>query len=571
MNKRITGFVLLAALIGIFYTVGFAADITSGVEIDNGIMHIYGEVDSKEQSEVLVRVVNDTGNAVQMEDIVYIEQKAVNDDGSFDFYFELPETDVAEGEFVPAKYRYAVGIEEDSLEFKSGVIEYYGVAYQKSVIQKLNAAKAEQIDKAIEEIKSVLQDSSDKLYIGADIYNTYIHSHTITDSLAAYFAKLPELSEDNVTELKEQLNEAAAVSMLRDIRDSSVELSELFEDSPVVAALGLADSSAMKTYDDFKNVCGAEILLTYASSEFKNASESKAAFEFAAVSCALKESLSASQVESVLTANEAILEIDVGKYDLTNEELMRLAGIDIDNLTDVKDRIKDIINSRNGNGGNSGSSGGGNPSVSNPGGNIIIPLPVDEEADIKQKKPFNDLEGYEWAEPSIEALFESGVIKGKGEKIFAPNDVITREEFLQMLVIGLDIKYDGEDKPIFADVDENQWYTQSIYYAYSAGIIKGISENEFGIGAAIKREDAAVMAYRALQKFNLIDDSIEYVSDFTDGDMISEYADQPVAAMQHIGVISGYETGEFRPYNSITRAEAAVIIKKLTELKADTM
>lgn len=140
-----------------------------------------------------------------------------------------------------------------------------------------------------------------------------------------------------------------------------------------------------------------------------------------------------------------------------------------------------------------------------------------------------------------------------------------------MLVIGLDIKYDGEDKPIFADVDENQWYTQSIYYAYSAGIIKGISENEFGIGAAIKREDAAVMAYRALQKFNLIDDSIEYVSDFTDGDMISEYADQPVAAMQHIGVISGYETGEFRPYNSITRAEAAVIIKKLTELKADTM
>ena len=289
------------------------------------------------------------------------------------------------------------------------------------------------------------------------------------------------------------------------------------------------------------------------------------------MSCALKESLSASQVESVLTANEAILEIDVGKYDLTNEELMRLAGIDIDNLTDVKDRIKDIINSRNGNGGNSGSSGGGNPSVSNPGGNIIIPLPVDEEADIKQKKPFNDLEGYEWAEPSIEALFESGVIKGKGEKIFAPNDVITREEFLQMLVIGLDIKYDGEDKPIFADVDENQWYTQSIYYAYSAGIIKGISENEFGIGAAIKREDAAVMAYRALQKFNLIDDSIEYVSDFTDGDMISEYADQPVAAMQHIGVISGYETGEFRPYNSITRAEAAVIIKKLTELKADTM
>lgn len=101
--------------------------------------------------------------------------------------------------------------------------------------------------------------------------------------------------------------------------------------------------------------------------------------------------------------------------------------------------------------------------------------------------------------------------------------------------------------------------------AYANGIVTGISENRFGIGISIKREDAAVMAYRALQNLNLIDDSIRYTSDFNDAQDISEYTYQAVSAMLQLGVISGYDDGNFLPQNSITRAESAVIIKRLID------
>ena len=42
--------------------------------------------------------------------------------------------------------------------------------------------------------------------------------------------------------------------------------------------------------------------------------------------------------------------------------------------------------------------------------------------------------------------------------------------------------------------------------------------------------------------------------------MISDYAKDAVYAMYSENIISGYETGEFRPKNFATRAEAAVML-----------
>ena len=67
------------------------------------------------------------------------------------------------------------------------------------------------------------------------------------------------------------------------------------------------------------------------------------------------------------------------------------------------------------------------------------------------------------------------------------------------------------------------WYYSYVAAANKLGIVNGISEQEFGIGAPITRQDLCVIAHRIMQIKNIraeLDDSIE----FEDADEISEYA-----------------------------------------------
>ena len=49
---------------------------------------------------------------------------------------------------------------------------------------------------------------------------------------------------------------------------------------------------------------------------------------------------------------------------------------------------------------------------------------------------------------------------------------------------------------------------------------------------------------------------------FADAQDISAYAQEAIAGMTKAGIINGYEDNTFRPKNTATRAEAAVIIGK---------
>lgn len=217
---------------------------------------------------------------------------------------------------------------------------------------------------------------------------------------------------------------------------------------------------------------------------------------------------------------------------------------------------------------NSGSSGGG--SVSGGRGGAVSPpanTPSEDnkpsnDAEPAQNEPFSDISGVQWAKSSILKLYEKGIVKGKGDGIFAPDDAVSREEFTAMLVRAAGLKAEAAEVS-FSDVAAGAWYIESIAAAFENGIILGISENEFGIGMSVTRQDCAAICARLLEKSGTACGEIK--ESFSDDADISDYAKDGVYMLKELGILSGTGDNNFEPKGVCTRAQAAKIIDLVSE------
>lgn len=180
---------------------------------------------------------------------------------------------------------------------------------------------------------------------------------------------------------------------------------------------------------------------------------------------------------------------------------------------------------------------------------------------------FTDVNG--WGAPYIEALYNRGVISGKSDDLFAPEDNITREEFVKLVVETADISTENE-RVDFADVVSGQWYEKFIAAAYNNGIVNGVGDGRFGIGECITRQDMAKILYGVLSREGLLAqyENGDAIS-FADENEIAPYAKEAVDALVRAKVIAGDDAGRFNPKQSATRQEAAKLIYMMLALYVD--
>lgn len=215
----------------------------------------------------------------------------------------------------------------------------------------------------------------------------------------------------------------------------------------------------------------------------------------------------------------------------------------------------------------SGSSSSGSGSGSGSGGNTKYPTSDELEDDKDDNKNddknnneeeeqelFGDIGNYGWAKEAIEGLYYAGIVNGMEENVFNPAGEVTREQFCKMVVQMFGI-FENETGDKFVDVKSDAWYAPYIYSAVRAGYIQGQSDEYFGVGESIMRQDMVTVLYRAIKNANNA-----AVLNFTDNDNIAEYAKDAVAQLVGMGVINGYEDGSFKPRGTATRAEAAKVI-----------
>ena len=165
-----------------------------------------------------------------------------------------------------------------------------------------------------------------------------------------------------------------------------------------------------------------------------------------------------------------------------------------------------------------------------------------------------DISGH-WAAPEIDKAVAAGYVNGYPDGSFKPNAAVTRAELTAMIVKAFQLA-GGQSGDSFKDVSNKDWFAQAVDAATTNGVASGYPDGTFRPQKAVDRQEAACMLSKLL---NL---KAAGELNFSDTGQISSWAVSSVSMLTDQGIISGYPDDTFRAEQSITRAEAVVVINK---------
>lgn len=327
----------------------------------------------------------------------------------------------------------------------------------------------------------------------------------------------------------------------------------------------LIDVTKYRTYARYSgSAYKSDVIRRLLNRKYMSEGDFEYTFNEAVILSAVKNVVNKTEIESILSDYAAVKNIQLTDYNAlgSNKNYVNvgLAGNSYNDFTTFQTRLVNLINeAKQFSTNNSTSPGGGT------GGSGTIMPPLKNNSDtVKEiyKNTFSDLDNFAWAVKYIDIVAKAGIMQGDGNHLFNPGNNIKREEFAKVLTDTFELQLQ-EEVTNFDDVRPGEWYSKYVDILCSNGITQGIGDGKFGTGMEISRQDLCVMVYKCLKNNDISGDT---ETGFTDDENIAEYAKESVYAMQTCGVISGYENGEFRPENSCTRAEIAVIICNILNL-----
>lgn len=178
-----------------------------------------------------------------------------------------------------------------------------------------------------------------------------------------------------------------------------------------------------------------------------------------------------------------------------------------------------------------------------------------EETKVVWKNPFDDVNENDWFYEAVKFASEKGITSGVSENKFAPNDKVTRGQFITMLCRAYGIEEMTGDN--FADCG-NTWYTGYLAAAKQLGISNGVGDNKFAPEKEITREEMVTLIYNYLKSIDEVNEETQEVT-FADNDSISNWAKAGVAFASEKGYVNGKGNNLFDPNGDATRAELAQI------------
>ncbi|NLB81488.1 MAG: S-layer homology domain-containing protein [Clostridiaceae bacterium] len=177
-----------------------------------------------------------------------------------------------------------------------------------------------------------------------------------------------------------------------------------------------------------------------------------------------------------------------------------------------------------------------------------------------EESRFEDLPSSHWAYAAVMDLVEKGIITGKSETHFDPNSSLKREEFAKIAVLAIDEEL-VDKSGSFTDVEVRSWYEPYVETALMTGLLKGISDTEFGVGGTLTKQDAVVVMNRIIENREIKTEPDKTVV-FADDSDISDYAREAVFKMAAAGVVGGDSNNCFLPHEKITRVSLCVMLNR---------
>ena len=114
---------------------------------------------------------------------------------------------------------------------------------------------------------------------------------------------------------------------------------------------------------------------------------------------------------------------------------------------------------------------------------------------LNYDKSFEDVHASYWAHDVIKKMAAQQIVNGVSDKAFAPKQDVTRAEFTAMITRALGMQ-PAQSIP-FRDTDPAKWYAPSIAAAFDAGIVTGRSNDTFAPNESLSREEMAIIIINA--------------------------------------------------------------------------
>jgi len=140
-----------------------------------------------------------------------------------------------------------------------------------------------------------------------------------------------------------------------------------------------------------------------------------------------------------------------------------------------------------------------------------------------------------------------------------PNSTITRAEVATIFFRLLDDDYRAQiwsQNNAFSDVTAENWFNNAVSTLTNADILEGFPDGTFRGNQAITRAEFVTIVARFIAE-----------PAHTGADMFNDidghWAQDAINAVGHYDWIRGFEGGDFRPNQSITRAETAAIVNRM--------
>ena len=176
---------------------------------------------------------------------------------------------------------------------------------------------------------------------------------------------------------------------------------------------------------------------------------------------------------------------------------------------------------------------------------------------------FTDVKPDSWYYEDVDNAVRLGIINGKTETTFAPDDNLTYAEAIKLAACMYQLYKDGS---VYLVLGGNPWYQTYVDYAKDHGII---TENFFYKVSNIN-EKATRAGYMEIFASALPDEALECINNVPDGSI----PDVPMVHESAIGIYKLYRAGiltgvdanhNCKPEDNIKRCEVAAIITRMMD------
>ena len=191
-----------------------------------------------------------------------------------------------------------------------------------------------------------------------------------------------------------------------------------------------------------------------------------------------------------------------------------------------------------------------------------VPNPSDKPEPTDWNNPFVDVSNNDWFYNSVKYAYENGLMYGVSDTEFAPDGDVTRAMFVTVLY-----RTEGEpyaENSSFVDVASDSYYANAVAWAEENKIVSGVSDTEFAPDMSITREQMAAIVYRYAEYKNC-DITVNETANYVDSDSISDYARNAVDWLSEQEIMSGNTDGTFAPQANSTRAQTAAVFMRINE------